>query len=112
MPQVSTFPGPKAAASLRPRGLVTNCDRFLPLPPKPTWSKRGRWIIDAGTRSLHLAQPHSAAAMRIELKGLQAENLEVAEAQRAQREALRAMRPIWLVWGSPMLAFPIGTFFI
>jgi hypothetical protein len=49
--------------------------------------------------SIILPPPHGAAAMRVGLKGLQAEALGVAEAQRALREALRAKRPIWLVVG-------------
>lgn len=46
-----------------------------------------------------LPPPHGAAAIKVELKGLQAEVLGVAEVQRALREALRAKRPIWLVVG-------------
>ncbi len=42
---------------------------------------------------------HGTAALRLGLKGLQAEALGVAEIQRALREALRAKRPIWLVVG-------------
>ena len=43
--------------------------------------------------------PLSSAALRLNLEGLEAENMGVAEVQRALREALREQRPVWLIVG-------------
>lgn len=49
--------------------------------------------------TIALPPHHGAAALRLELKGLTAEAVGVADIQRMLREALRKKRPVWLVLG-------------
>lgn len=54
----------------------------------------------AFARSVPLPPPQQGSPITgIELKGLAAESLDLAKAQRLLREAVRQGRPIWLIRG-------------